>query len=59
MRRAAVVAGTGLGVQLVASLHWTPLTFILSAAIGLPLVVAGAAMFLLAVLRIMKSKGVL
>jgi hypothetical protein len=59
MRRAAVVSGIGLGVQLAASLHWTPLTFILSAAVGLPLVLAGALMFLLAVLRIMKKKGAL
>ena len=58
MKRAAVVAGTGLGVQLAASLHWTPLTFVLSAAIGLPLVIAGALMFLRAVLRIMKNGDV-
>jgi hypothetical protein len=59
MRRAAVVAGAGLVVQLAGSFYWTPLTFILSAAIGLPLVGLGALMFLRAVVRIMKDKGAL
>lgn len=59
MRRAAIVAGCGLVVQLAASFYWTPLTFILSAAVGLPLVAFGALMFLRAVIRIMKDKGAL
>jgi TRAP-type C4-dicarboxylate transport system permease small subunit len=59
MRRAAIVAGCGLCAQLAASFHWTPLTFVLSAAIGLPLVAVGALMFLRAVVRIMKDKGAL
>ena len=59
MRRAAVMAGLGLLVQLGASFYWTPLTFIASAAIGLPLVGLGALLFLKAVVRIMKEKGAL
>jgi hypothetical protein len=59
MRRAASVAGGGLVVQLAASFYWTPLTFILSAAVGLPLVAIGALMFLRAVIRIMKDKDAL
>ena len=59
MRRAAVVGGAGLVVQLAAAFYWTPLTFIASAAIGLPLVGVGALMFLRAALRIMKEKGAL
>ena len=59
MRRAAIVAGCGLVAQLAASFYWTPLTFVLSAAIGLPLVAVGALMFLRAVVRIMKDKGAL
>ena len=59
MRRAAVLSGLGLLVQLAASFYWTPLTFIASAAIGLPLVGIGALMFLRAALRIMKEKGAL
>jgi len=59
MRRAAVVAGAGLLVQLAASFYWTPLTFIAAAAIGLPLVGVGGLLFLRAVVRIMKEKGAL
>ena len=59
MRRAAVVAGLGLLVQLAASFYWTPLTFIASAAIGLPLVGVGALLFLKAVVRVMIEKGAL
>jgi hypothetical protein len=57
IRRAAVVAGLGLAVQLGAALHWTPMTFILSAAIGAPLVLIGGGMFLAAVWRNMRDKG--
>ena len=57
IRRAAVLAGLGLGVQLVAALHWTPATFILSAVLGPPLVLAGGVLFLAAVWRNMKDKG--
>jgi len=57
MRRAAVVAGCGLLAQLIAAVHWTPMTFILSAAVGAPLVLVGAAMFLRAVWKIMKERG--
>ena len=57
IRRAAVLAGLGLGVQLVAALHWTPVTFILSAVLGPPLVLAGGVLFLVAVWRNMRDKG--
>ena len=57
IRRAAVLAGLGLGVQLVAALHWTPAMFILSASMGAPLVLAGGVQFLVAVWRNMKDKG--
>ena len=56
-RRACVVAGLGLTVELFAALHWTPATFILAAAVGTPLVLIGAAMFLRAVWQVMKDKG--
>jgi|KBSMisStaDraftv2_1062788.scaffolds.fasta_scaffold2125465_2 hypothetical protein len=59
MRRAAVVAALGLLVQLGGSFYWTPLTFIASAAIGLPLVGIGALLFLRAAFRIMKERGAL
>jgi hypothetical protein len=57
IRRAALVAGLGLLLQLGAALHWTPATFILSAAVGVPLVLAGGVLFLRAVWRNMKKKG--
>jgi hypothetical protein len=57
IRRAAVLAGLGLFVQLVAAFHWTPATFILSAALGAPLVLAGGVLFLAAVWRNMRDKG--
>jgi hypothetical protein len=59
IRRAAAVAALGLLVQLGASFYWTPLTFVASAAIGIPLVGLGALLFLRAVIRIMKDKGAL
>ena len=57
IRRAAVLAGLGLGVQLVAAIHWTPAMFILSAVLGPPLVLAGGVQFLAAVWRNMRDKG--
>ena len=56
-RRACVVTGVGLAVQLGAALHWTPATFILAAAVGTPLVLIGGLMFLRAVWQVMKDKG--
>jgi hypothetical protein len=50
-RRGLGLVVVGLGLQLVATFHWTPATFVLSAAIGLPCVLLGAAAFGLAVLR--------
>ena len=57
VRRAARVTGLGLLVQLAAALHWTPATFIAAAALGTPLVLLGAGLFLAAVWRNMKAKG--
>jgi hypothetical protein len=56
-RRAAVVVGVGLAVQLVAALHWTPATFIAAAAFGVPLVLAGTLMFLRVVWKNLRDKG--
>jgi hypothetical protein len=57
IRNAAVLVGLGLGVQLVAAVHWTPATFILSAVIGLPLVLLGGLSFVVAVWRNLRNKG--
>ena len=56
-RRAAILVGIGLAVQFSAALHWTPATFILSVALGLPLVLAGSLLFLVAVWRNLKDRG--
>jgi hypothetical protein len=56
-RRATVVTALGLAVELAAALHWTPVTFILAAAVGVPLVLVGGALFLRAVWRFMKERG--
>jgi hypothetical protein len=50
-RRGLALVAAGLGLQLVATFHWTPATFVLSAAIGIPAVLVGAAVFGLTVLR--------
>jgi hypothetical protein len=59
IRRATIVGSLGLAVQLGAALHWTPATFVLSAALGVPLLLAGGGLFLAAVLRNMRDKGAL
>jgi len=57
IKRAAIVGGAGLLVQLLAALHWTPATFIVSAVLGAPLVLAGGMLFLAAVWKNMRDKG--
>jgi hypothetical protein len=57
IKRAAIVGGSGLLVQLLAALHWTPATFIVSAVLGAPLVIAGGALFVAAVWKNMRDKG--
>jgi hypothetical protein len=50
-RRALVLVVVGLTLQVVATFRWSPATFLLSAAVGLPCVLLGAAVFGWAVLR--------
>ena len=50
-RRGMALVAVGLGLQLVSTFHWTPATFVVSAAIGIPCVLLGAAVFGLTVLR--------
>lgn len=59
MRRAAVLVGAGIAVQLIASFSWTPGTFVLAAAVGIPLVAAGTIQFVIAVLKVLRRKGAL
>jgi len=59
LRRAALLVGSGLAVQLGAGIHWTPGAFIVAAAVGVPLVLVGGIQFAVVVFRIMKDKGAL
>jgi hypothetical protein len=56
IKRAALCSGLGLLLQLVTAFHWTPLTFVLSAVIALPLVLMGCALFLHAIWRNLSDK---
>jgi len=57
IKHAAALSGVGLAIQVVAALHWTPATFIVSAALGVPLVLAGSVLFMSAIWRNLKDKG--
>jgi F0F1-type ATP synthase assembly protein I len=50
-RRALVLVMAGLALQIAATFAWAPGTFVVSAAVGLPLVLLGAAIFAWAVWR--------
>ena len=50
-RRALALVVAGLVLQIAATFYWTPITFIVSAAVGLPLVLLGAIIFGWVVLR--------
>jgi hypothetical protein len=50
-RRALALVVAGLMLQILATLYWSPATFMMSAAVGLPFVLLGAAVFGWTVLR--------
>jgi hypothetical protein len=56
-RRGLALVLLGLLLQLLATFYWSPGTFILSAAIGVPLVLLGAGLFGWAVLRGRRGEG--
>jgi hypothetical protein len=56
-RRALGLVAVGLLLQVVATFVWSPATFILSAAIGLPAVLLGAVVFGITVLRAPLREG--
>ncbi|MEO8214772.1 MAG: hypothetical protein ABI560_16340 [Myxococcales bacterium] len=56
IKRAALFTAAGLLVQFFAALHWTPATFILSAVVGVPLVLVGSVVFLSAIWKHLKEK---
>jgi hypothetical protein len=56
-RRGLALVVVGLGLQLVATFHWTPATFVVSAALGIPCVLLGVAIFAFTVLRAPIGQG--
>jgi hypothetical protein len=54
-RWALVLVMVGLALQIGATFVWSPATFVLSAAVGLPFVLLGAGVFGLAVWRSRKD----
>ncbi|MEO1171277.1 MAG: hypothetical protein AAFX94_04385 [Myxococcota bacterium] len=59
IRRAAFLIALGLAVEVLAFLYWTPMTFIVFASIGLPLVAGGVGWYLLAVLAFLRERRAL
>lgn len=57
IRLAISLVAAGLLVQLFAILFFTPGTFVVSASVGVPLVLAGAAWFFKTVWRVLRDKG--
>ena len=59
IRQSALLILAGLLVQIATTIHWTPLTFVLFAMLGTPLVLVGVVLFLVTVLRILSEKQAL
>lgn len=59
IRVAALFVLAGLAVQLVATLFWSPLMFVLFAAFGMPLVVLGVLLYFVTVWKILKERKAL
>ncbi|NOK23774.1 hypothetical protein [Corallococcus carmarthensis] len=59
IRVAALFVLAGLLIQLFALLYWTPLTFVISTAVGVPLVLLGVLLYGVTVWRILKEQRAL
>jgi hypothetical protein len=59
IRRAALLVLAGLLVQLFTTLFWSPLTFVVFAAVGVPLVLLGVLLYAVTVWRILKEQKAL
>lgn len=59
LQRAALWVALGLGVQALCFAFWTPLTFVLFACVGIPLVGVGVVVYLRALLRFLGEKKAL
>ncbi|MBN9687617.1 MULTISPECIES: hypothetical protein [unclassified Corallococcus] len=59
IRVAALFVLAGLLIQLFAYLHWTPLTFVISTAVGVPGVLLGVLLYGVTVWKILKEQKAL
>ncbi len=59
IRMAALSVLAGLLVQLFATLFWSPLTFVVFAAVGVPLVLLGVLLYVVTVWRILQERKAL
>ncbi|WP_224248009.1 hypothetical protein [Hyalangium gracile] len=59
IRVAALFVLAGLLVQLGTSLFWSPLSFVVFAGLGVPLVLLGVSLFVATVWRILKERKAL
>lgn len=59
IRVAALTILAGLLVQLFSTLYWTPLTFVIFTALGVPLVLLGILIYLSTVWKILKERKAL
>lgn len=59
VRLALALCMAGLAVQLLASLAWSPLAFIVFATIGVPLVLLGVVIYLATVFGDLRRRGAL
>ncbi|MEM6729944.1 MAG: hypothetical protein AAF658_00220 [Myxococcota bacterium] len=59
IRRASVLVAFGLAIEVVAFVHWAPMTFIVFAAVGLPFIVGGVGWYFIAVLAFLREKKAL
>ncbi|RUO91393.1 hypothetical protein D7Y11_20300 [Corallococcus sp. AB018] len=59
IRVAALFVLAGLLIQLFALFYWTPLTFVISTAVGVPLVLLGVLLYGVTVWKILKEQKAL
>jgi hydrogenase/urease accessory protein HupE len=59
IRVAALFVLAGLLVQLFATSFWTPLTFVVFAVVGVPLVLLGVSLYVATLWRILKERKAL
>ncbi|MFY2561278.1 hypothetical protein ACN469_27000 [Corallococcus terminator] len=59
IRRAALLVLAGLLVQLFTTLFWSPLTFVVFTAVGVPLVLLGVGFYAATVWKILKERKAL